>query len=145
MDSQVRPISIIDALEQFEQWLANYRDLSPHTVRAYVTDVRALAKDIGEWSPVADIEPETVVTFLEAQRREHDDVLRRERELVAGHGDLRFAGLLAVSADSPERLDDACGAIETAATQALVDVRRLVGEQAEAFTAAALPLARGLR
>lgn len=81
----------------------------------------------------------------EAQRREHDDVLRRERELVAGHGDLRFAGLLAVSADSPERLDDACGAIETAATQALVDVRRLVGEQAEAFTAAALPLARGLR
>jgi len=73
----------------------------------------------------------------EAQCREHDDVLRRERELVAG--------LLAVSADSPERLDDACGAIETAATQALIDVRCLVAEQAEAFTAAALPPVRGLR
>ncbi len=81
----------------------------------------------------------------EAQRREHDDVLRRERELVAGHGDMRFAGLVAVSADTSEGLEEACGAIETAATQALVDLRRLVGEQAEAFTAAALPLGRGLR
>lgn len=81
----------------------------------------------------------------EAQRREHDDVVRRERELVAGHGDLRFAGFLTVSADTSAALDDACGAVETAATQALVDVRRLVGEQGEAFTASALPLARGLR
>jgi len=81
----------------------------------------------------------------EAQRQEHEDVLRRERELVAGHGDLRFAGLVAVTAESAEALEEACGAIETGANQALVDLRRLVGEQAEAFIAAALPLGRGLK
>lgn len=81
----------------------------------------------------------------ESQRQEHDDVIRREKELVAGHGDMRFAGLLAVTAETAEALEEACGAVETAATQALVDVRRLVGEQAEAFIAAALPLGRGLR
>lgn len=94
--------------------------------------------DVAQRQRLGQIETET-------QRREHDDVHRRERELVAGHGDLRFVGLITVTAYSSERLDEACGAIETAATQALVDVRRLVGEQADAFGAAALPLARGLR
>lgn len=81
----------------------------------------------------------------EAQLQERADVVKRERELVAGHGDVRFAGFIAVSAPSEEALEDACGVIETAATQALVDLRRLVGQQAEAFTAAALPFGRGLR
>jgi hypothetical protein len=81
----------------------------------------------------------------ESQRQAYDDVLTRERQLVAGHGDLRFVGLLAVTAPTPDALDDACGQIESAAVQAMVDLRRLVGQQAEAFAAAALPLARRLR
>ena len=81
----------------------------------------------------------------EALAAEFRDVLARERELVAGHGELRFVGLLAVTAATGEELDSACGQIETAATQAMVDLRRLVGQQGEAFAAAALPLGRGLR
>ena len=81
----------------------------------------------------------------EAQRREADDVAQRERELVAGHGELRFAGFVTVSAETRAVLEDACGAVETAATQAMVDLRRLDGQQAEAFLAGATPFAMGLR
>ena len=81
----------------------------------------------------------------ESQRAEYGDVLRREQELVAGHGDLRFVGYVAVSADDKEELDAACAIVEQAATQAMCEVRRLSGQQAQAFAAAALPLGRGLR
>lgn len=81
----------------------------------------------------------------EALTAEFRDVLAREAELVAGHGELRFVGLLAVTAPTREDLDAACGQVETAATQAMVDLRRLVGQQGEAFAAAALPLGRGLQ
>ena len=81
----------------------------------------------------------------EALAAEYRDVLAREHDLVAGHGELRFVGLLAVTAATTEALDAACGQVETAAIQAMVDLRRVVGQQAEAFVAAALPLGRGLR
>jgi hypothetical protein len=81
----------------------------------------------------------------EATRAQAAELLRREQDLVAGHGDLRFVGLLAVSAPSAEELSAACAATEAAAGQALCEVRRLVGQQAQAYAAAALPLARGLR
>lgn len=81
----------------------------------------------------------------EMQREELRDVERRERELVSGHGDMRWAGFVSVSADSREALDEACSVLETAATQALVDVKLLGAQQAEAFVAAALPLGVGLR
>lgn len=81
----------------------------------------------------------------ESQRAEYADVLQRERELVAGHGDLRFVGYVAVSADDKNDLDAACAIVEQAATQGLCELRRLSGQQAQAFAAAALPLGRGLR
>ena len=78
----------------------------------------------------------------ESVRAEAVDLARREQELVAGHGDLRFVGLLTVSASTPEELEAACSATESAAAQAMCELRRLVGQQGQAFTAAALPLAR---
>ncbi|WP_245541671.1 SCO6880 family protein [Sporichthya polymorpha] len=72
----------------------------------------------------------------EAHRAAADELTRREQDLVAGHGDLRFTGLLTVSATTPEEL--------TAACEAGCDLRRLVGQQVAAFAAAALPFARGL-
>jgi hypothetical protein len=75
---------------------------------------------------------------------EVDDITRRERDLVAGHGDLRFTGLLTVTAATSEGLDAACAVVEAAAAQALCEVRRLVGQQVPAHTAAALPLAAGI-
>jgi hypothetical protein len=77
-----------------------------------------------------------------AQSAEYEDVLQQEADLTAGHGVLRVTGLLAVTAPSVEELDAAVSAIEQAAIQASCETRRLVGQQAASFTAAALPLAR---
>jgi len=80
----------------------------------------------------------------ESTRAEAADLVRREQDLVAGHGDLRFAGLITVSADTRDELDAACRAAEAAAGQAMCELRRLVGQQGQAHAAATLPLARGL-
>lgn len=77
-----------------------------------------------------------------AQTAEYGDVLQQEADLTAGHGVLRFTGLISVSAVTPEELDTAVAAIEQAAIQASCETRRLVGQQARAFTVAALPLCR---
>ena len=73
---------------------------------------------------------------------EYEDVLQQEADLTAGHGVLRVSGLISVSAPSVDELDAAVAAIEQAAIQASCETRRLVGQQAQAFTAAALPLCR---
>ncbi len=77
-----------------------------------------------------------------SQTAEYYDVLQQEADLTAGHGVLRYTGLISVSADSLEGLDAAVAAIEQAAIQASCETRVLVGQQAQAFTAAALPLCR---
>lgn len=77
-----------------------------------------------------------------SQTAEYEDVLRQEADLTAGHGVLRYTGLIAVTAPTVEELDTAVAAIEQAAIQASCETRRLVGQQAVAFTAAALPIAR---
>jgi hypothetical protein len=71
--------------------------------------------------------------------QEHQALLDRERELVAGHGDYRFTGYLSVTAATPDELESACGEVEQAAHQSLLEVRRLYGEQDTGF-AASLPL-----
>lgn len=73
---------------------------------------------------------------------EYHDVLQQEADLTAGHGILRYTGLIAVSAPTVEEFDAAVAAIEQAAIQASCETRLLVGQQAAAFTAAALPLCR---
>ncbi|WP_282697788.1 SCO6880 family protein [Streptomyces sp. CC208A] len=78
----------------------------------------------------------------EADAVEYGDVKERERQLIAGHADVAMTGLLTVTADTDQALDAACAQIETAAVTAQVDLRRLVYQQPEAFTLAALPLAR---
>ncbi|MCT3000399.1 PrgI family protein [Propionibacterium freudenreichii] len=77
-----------------------------------------------------------------ASSAELDDVLQQEADLTAGHGVLRVSGLVAVSAPTVDELDAAVAAVEQAAIQASCETRRLVGQQAQAFTAAALPLCR---
>ena len=77
-----------------------------------------------------------------SQTAEFNDVLQQEADLTAGHGVLRYTGLISVSASSAEELDAAVAAIEQEAIQASCETRLLVGQQAQAFTAAALPLCR---
>ncbi|WP_448233151.1 SCO6880 family protein [Microbacterium lacticum] len=75
---------------------------------------------------------------------EYQDVLQQEAELTSGHGVLRVVGLVSISAPTLGELDAAIAQIEQAAIQASCETRRLVGQQAQAFTAAALPLCRTL-
>ncbi len=77
-----------------------------------------------------------------SQNAEFQDVLQQEADLTAGHGVLRVTGLISVSAPGPDELEAAVAAIVQAAIQASCETRRLVGQQAVAFTAAALPLCR---
>jgi len=73
---------------------------------------------------------------------EYADVLKQEADLTSGHGIVRYTGLIAVSAPTLDALTADVSAIEQAATQASLETRILVGQQAKAFTAAALPLTR---
>ena len=77
-----------------------------------------------------------------SQTAEYHDVLQQEADLTAGHGILRYTGLISISAPNADDLDAAVAAIEQAAIQASCETRLLVGQQAQAFTAAALPLCR---
>ena len=78
------------------------------------------------------------------QSAEYSDVLQQEADLTAGHGILRTTGLIAVSAQDPDELERAVADIEQAAIQASCETRRLWGQQAQAFSGAALPLCRAI-
>ena len=84
--------------------------------------------------------------FMTSRRKEHEieQVLTREEELAEGHEELRFTGCLAVSAPSVYELELACKEVQRQASRARLQVVRLAGEQAAAFTCV-LPLGRGLR
>lgn len=57
-------------------------------------------------------------------------------------GILRYTGLITITAETTEDLDAHVAALEQAAIQANCETRLLAGQQAKAFTAAALPLCR---
>ncbi|MGH9124370.1 MAG: SCO6880 family protein [Acidimicrobiales bacterium] len=84
--------------------------------------------------------------FLTTARRQRqaEGVLRRESELADGHAEYRYSGYVTVSAASLADLEVSCAEIEQAAHQSNLELRRLYGQQAEAFTWT-LPLARGLK
>jgi hypothetical protein len=96
----------------------------------YLTDAEHKAR-IGQVTDLSD-------------RQEYQDILDREAEINVGHADMRFTGLIAITATDRAELDAAVADIEQAALHAECETRLLVGQQAQAFAAAALPLARGL-
>ncbi|WP_433264898.1 SCO6880 family protein [Actinosynnema sp. CS-041913] len=80
-----------------------------------------------------------------ADRRETEDLHRREAELVEGFAHFRFLGFVSVTATTPEELEVHAGAVEAALNESTVEPQVLQWEQDQGFWAAALPLARGLR
>jgi hypothetical protein len=76
-------------------------------------------------------------------RREAEGVLQRESELADGHAEFRFSGYVTVSGPDRPGLEVACAEIEQAAQQSRIELRRLYGQQRDAFTWT-LPLGRGL-
>jgi hypothetical protein len=94
---------------------------------------------------MADAELRRRAGFLSTarHRREAEGAVHREAELANGHGEYRFSGYVSVSGATAEELALACAAVEQAAQQSHLELRRLYGQQREAFTWT-LPLGRGV-
>ncbi|HLH46534.1 MAG TPA: SCO6880 family protein, partial [Acidimicrobiales bacterium] len=94
---------------------------------------------------LADAELRRRAGFVQTARhvRRAEGVAVREAELADGHGELRFSGYVRASGRSEAELDAACAAVETAAHQSGLELRRLYGQQADAFVWT-LPVGRGL-
>ena len=75
--------------------------------------------------------------------RRQGALLDREAELVAGYGELCFAGFVTVAADSLDALDAACADYLQAAAQAGLELRRLDGRHDRGLLCA-LPVGRGV-
>jgi site-specific recombinase XerD len=58
-----------EARAQYVRWLIATRDLSPHTVRAYAGDVTAFERYAGKRMLANEIEKDSLVAFIEEQRR----------------------------------------------------------------------------
>lgn len=78
------------------------------------------------------------------ERRRQADVEGRERELAEGHPEFRHIGIITVTAPTDDLLDEACGRVEQAAAQSLLDLRLLAARQGEGWVAS-LPLGRSVR
>jgi len=79
------------------------------------------------------------------QRAEEEEVAQREDEIVAGHGDVRPAAYVTITAETLDELSRSRQELESAAAGAFVELRLLAGQQWPAFVAGALPLGRGLK
>jgi hypothetical protein len=78
------------------------------------------------------------------QRQAEEAVTRREAELASGHGEVRLAGFVTVTGRDEEDLRRACSQVHGHAARARIELHRMYGQQADAFTFT-LPLCRGLR
>jgi hypothetical protein len=96
-------------------------------------------------SHLADDELRARAGYIPTARRRKDeaDLVAREAELAAGHGELRFAGYVSVTAPDLSALASAAAGVEESGLEAGVELRRLYGEAGQAFTAT-LPIGRGL-
>jgi Putative type VII ESX secretion system translocon, EccE len=78
------------------------------------------------------------------QRQAQQATVRREAELAAGHGEVRLSGFVTVSGRDPDELRRASSEVLEHAARARLELHRMYGQQAAAFTFT-LPLCRGLR
>ena len=78
------------------------------------------------------------------QRQAREAATRRESELASGHGEVRFSGFVTVSGRDRDDLRRACSEVLEHAARARLELHRMYGQQASAFTFT-LPLCRGLR
>jgi hypothetical protein len=78
------------------------------------------------------------------QRQAQEAAMRREAELAAGHAEVRLAGFVTVSGRDPDDLRRACAEVHEQTVRARLELHRMYGQQADAFTFT-LPLCRGLR
>jgi hypothetical protein len=78
------------------------------------------------------------------QQQAYGSTRRREAELAAGYGEVRFTGFVTVSAPELEELRSACADVMHDAARSRLELQGMYGQQADAFTFT-LPMCRGLR
>jgi site-specific recombinase XerD len=61
-------MQVCQAREQYVRWLLVTRDLSPHTIRAYDSDLAAFERHLGVCAAVTQIDRDCLVAFVEEQR-----------------------------------------------------------------------------
>ena len=61
-------MQVCQARAQYVRWLVVTRDLSPHTVRAYDSDIAMFERHLGTRAFIDQIDHERLVAFIEAQR-----------------------------------------------------------------------------
>lgn len=61
-------MQVRQAREQYVRWLLVAKDLSPHTIRAYESDIAALERHLGSRARVAQLDRQQLVGFIEEQR-----------------------------------------------------------------------------
>lgn len=61
-------MQLCHARSRYIRWLLATRDLSPHTIRAYDSDIAAFERYLGETAGVEDIDGESLLAFVEKQR-----------------------------------------------------------------------------
>jgi integrase/recombinase XerC len=61
-------MQICQAREQYVRWLLVTRDLSPHTIRAYDSDIAAFERHLGISALVEQIDRDRLIAFMEEQR-----------------------------------------------------------------------------
>ena len=83
-------------------------------------------------------------TETSRQRQASEAARLREAELASGYAEVRLAGFVTVAGRDSEELELACDEVINQAGRANLELRRLYGQQADAFTFT-LPLCRGLR
>ena len=77
-------------------------------------------------------------------KRRASAVAERERELADGHALYRFSGHVSVYGNSLDELETACAQVVAEAQQAGLELRRMVGRQADALAETLPGLARGV-
>jgi len=61
-------MQIGQAREEYVRWLRVTRDLSPHTIRAYDSDIAALARHLGERAHISRIDRDALIAWMQEQR-----------------------------------------------------------------------------
>ena len=91
-------MQVDQARERYIRWLAAANDLSPHTIRAYDGDVRALGRHLGKRGDVRQIDEDCLVEFLQQLRNDGLSARSIRRRVAGARGFCRWSvahGLLA--------------------------------------------------
>ncbi len=126
--------------------LGSARSTLAVVMEPFGSDAAVRKVEASRTADLADAELRRRGGFVSTARhaRESEVLARREAELAEGHASFRYAGFVTISAANEEDLATACDAVQHAAGQSRLALRRLYGDQASAYTCT-LPLGRGLR